>query len=329
MGRRFFCALLALCFLVGSAQAADYITWVDFDVSYAAMDRALQLDIESQGTEVPLSWIDLLALAATHCGGKNLTVRAVNRAREELLDPRSLSEQLGEQYKYFAYYREAYSAALGGLVGNYAIEVCDEAGNRVWKPTYGLKAFSPIAAGYGYSHYDDFGVGRSYGFRRKHLGNDLMGSLGTPIIAVEGGVVEAAGWNQYGGWRVGIRSHDRKRYYYYAHLRKDEPFAPGICEGAVVQAGDVIGFMGRTGYSTKENVNNIETVHLHFGLELIFDESQKECNSEIWIDVYQIVRLLERHRSSVRRNEETGAWERIYAFRDLDAEDWQPEPGEG
>ena len=80
--------------------------------------------------------------------------------------------------------------------------------------------------------------------------------------------------------------------------------------------------------STKENVNNIETVHLHFGLELIFDESQKECNSEIWIDVYQIVRLLERHRSSVRRNEETGAWERIYAFRDLDAEDWQPEPAE-
>ncbi len=41
--------------------------------------------------------------------------------------------------------------------------------------------------------------------------------------------------------------------------------------------------MGRTGYSTKENVNNIETVHLHFGLQPIFDESQKECNSGIWM----------------------------------------------
>ena len=77
--------------------------------------------------------------------------------------------------------------------------------------------------------------------------------------------------------------------------------------------------MGRTGYSTHENVNNIETVHLHFGLELIFDESQKECNSEIWIDVYQIVRLLSRHRSSVVKAAD-GTWQRVYAYRDLDAE---------
>lgn len=37
-------------------------------------------------------------------------------------------------------------------------------------------------------------------------------------------------------------------------------------EGDVVTAGDVIGYMGHTGYSTKENVNNIDTVHLHYGL---------------------------------------------------------------
>ena len=42
-------------------------------------------------------------------------------------------------------------------------------GEKIWKASYGLKAFSPIAAGYGYSHCDDFGVGRSYGFARKHL----------------------------------------------------------------------------------------------------------------------------------------------------------------
>lgn len=47
-----------------------------------------------------------------------------------------------------------------------------------------------------------------------------MGQVGTPVIAVESGYVEAIGWNQYGGWRLGIRSFDRKRYYYYAHLRK-------------------------------------------------------------------------------------------------------------
>ena len=75
----------------------------------------------------------------------------------------------------------------------------------------------------------------------------------------------------------------------------------------------LIGFMGRTGYSDKENTNNIETVHLHFGLQLIFDESQKECLSEIWIDVYDIVRLLDSHRSSMKNS-----GERLYPYKDLD-----------
>jgi murein DD-endopeptidase MepM/ murein hydrolase activator NlpD len=143
-----------------------------------------------------------------------------------------------------------------------------------------------------------------------------MGGLGTPVVAVEGGVVEAMGWNRYGGWRIGIRSFDSKRYYYYAHLQKDKPFADDMYVGRIVQPGDVIGFMGRTGYSDRENTNNIETVHLHFGMQLIFDESQKECNSEIWIDVYPIVRLLNQHRSTLKKVD--GVWRRAYSFVDLD-----------
>ena len=239
----------------------------------------------------------------------------MKKAANDLHSDRSPQELLGDTYKYYSYYHEAYSTALGGLLGSFAIE---KEGQMV--PAYGLKAFSPIAAGYGYSHCDDFGVGRSFGFKRKHLGNDLMGALGTPIVAVEGGVVEAMGWNRYGGWRIGIRSFDSKRYYYYAHLQKDHPFAENLQEGDMVQAGDVIGFMGRTGYSDKENVNNIETVHLHFGMQLVFDESQKECLSEIWIDVYDIVRLLSSHRASVQKT--ASGWQRKYPFQDLDLEDF-------
>ena len=66
-------------------------------------------------------------------------------------------------------------------------------------------------------------------------------------------------------------------------------------------------------------VNNIETVHLHFGLQLVFDESQKECNSEIWIDVYDIVRLLSHHRSSIVKTAE--GWKRLYPYTDLDIEE--------
>jgi len=292
---------------------ADPIKWVDFKVPYESLEYAMKCDIESFELEKHISWIDILAVAACRTGGR-CGLSSVKSAAAQLAGDRSPEELLGEAYKYYAYYKEAYLAALGGLVGSYEILV-----NGSWKQFYGLKAFSPIAAGYGYRHCSDFGVRRSFGFERKHLGNDLMGSLGTPIIAVEGGVVEAMGWNRYGGWRIGIRSFDSKRYYYYAHLKKDTPFADGLHIGDIVQAGDIIGFMGRTGYSDKENVNNIEAVHLHFGMELIFDESQKECLSEIWIDVYDIVRLLSSHRSSVSKTSD--GWQRLYHYRDLDVEE--------
>ena len=291
---------------------AEPIRWVDFGVPYESLKYAMDIDIETFDQEKHISWIDALALAACRTGGK-CGLTSVKKAATQLKGDLSPEELLGELYQYYPYYHEAYSAALGGLLGNFAIEVDGE-----MKPTYGLKAYSPIAAGYGYSHCSDFGNSRSFGFARKHLGNDLMGSAGTPIVAVEGGVVEALGWNRYGGWRIGIRSFDSKRYYYYAHLLKDHPFVEGLQQGDTVQAGDLIGFMGRTGYSDKENTNNIETVHLHFGMQLIFDESQKECNSEIWINAYDIVRLLSSHRSSIQKTQ-TG-WHRVYPFVDLDIE---------
>lgn len=311
--KRFSLLLGLLIPLLALPVQAEPIRWVDFQVPYESMKYALDQDIVTFDQEKHISWIDTLALAACRTGGK-CGLSSVKQAAADLKKDRSPEELLGDLYQYYTYYHAAYSAALGGLVGSYAIEKDGQ-----WVPTYGLKAFSPIAAGYGFSHCDDFGASRSFGFRRKHLGHDLMGSLGTPVVAVEGGVVEAMGWNRYGGWRVGIRSFDSKRYYYYAHLQKDTPFAPGLEVGDTVQAGDLIGFMGRTGYSDKENVNNIETVHLHFGLELIFDESQKECNSEIWIDVYQITRLLNAHTSSLRKTE--NGWERIYPYQDLDTEE--------
>ena len=226
-------------------------------------------------------------------------------------------EKLTEKMKYYNYYREAYGAVLDGFVGEFEIEVPSEDDPEVktWVKKYGLKAFLPIAKGYEYSHYDDFGVSRSYGYKRRHLGHDMMGQVGTPIIAVESGTVEALGWNQYGGWRIGIRSFDSKRYYYYAHLRKNFPYSLTLKEGDTVKAGDVIGYLGRTGYSAKENTNNIDTPHLHFGMQLIFDESQKEGNNEIWIDVYNIIRLLHRNKSETVKNMETKDYHRVYDIK--------------
>lgn len=192
----------------------------------------------------------------------------------------------------------------------------EEPPEMVWEQRYGLKGFSPIAREYYYHDFDDFGVSRSYGYKRRHLGHDMMGSVGTPVIAVESGYIEALGWNQYGGWRIGIRSFDGKRYYYYAHLRKNFPYNRSLVVGSIVTAGDVIGYLGRTGYSKTENVNNIQTSHLHFGLQLIFDESQKEGNNEIWVDCYALTKFLYKNRSLTVKDIETKEYSRFFSMKD-------------
>lgn len=295
-----------------------FIKWVDFNVTSEALNLTAKLDINSHNNdeEIKYNWIELLAYLACKNGGdfKNFKESDLNNLVNKIENGESITD-LSKDLKFYDYYYESYSAVLGNFIGNYQIETSNEDGSKSLKENYGLKAFLPIAKNYSFSHYDDFGNSRSYGFKRTHLGNDLMGSIGTPIVAVESGVVENLGWNQYGGWRIGIRSFDTKRYYYYAHLRKNHPYAEGLEEGMTVKAGDVIGYLGMTGYSTKENVNNINVPHLHFGMQLIFDESQVDSPNEIWIDVYQIIEFLKKNRSEVYMfNKETKDYIRKYDF---------------
>lgn len=333
----------------------DYIKWVDFTVSYEALCQAYEWDVETHGTEHEIDWVELLAYTAARTGGEfgRDALKTMDRAAEKLSEGETTMEELTEDLKYYGYYKEAYDAAIGGLVGEYWEEVPDagernggtmgqtadngagngaleqEPGNAAdeerggYSKKYGLKGYFPLARGFDYTHYDDFGVGRSYGYQRKHLGHDMMGLVGTPIMAVESGVVTALGWNQYGGWRIGISSFDGKRYYYYAHLRQNYPYAEGLQEGSVVTAGDVIGYMGHTGYSTTENVNNIKIVHLHWGLQLIFDESQKEGNNEIWIDVYPLTRFLAKHTQAAAKVEGTKEWRRTNKIVDPAVEEYE------
>ncbi|MCM1026461.1 MAG: M23 family metallopeptidase [Roseburia sp.] len=309
----------------------DYIKWVDFTVSYEALCSAYEWDVETHGAEHEIHWIDLLAYTAARTGGTfdKDALKTMEKAAKSLVDGDKTLEELTEDLKYFPYYREAYAAALGGLVGEYREEQTDEAGNVSYVDKYGLKGYFPLARGFDYTHYDDFGVSRSYGYKRQHLGHDMMGLVGTPIMAVESGVVTALGWNQYGGWRIGITSFDGKRYYYYAHLRQNYPYAEGLAEGSVVTAGDVIGYMGHTGYSTTENVNNIKIVHLHWGLQLIFDESQKEGNNEIWIDLYPLTRFLAKHTQAAEKVEGTKEWKRTTGIVDPAVEEYMEGKSEG
>jgi murein DD-endopeptidase MepM/ murein hydrolase activator NlpD len=108
---------------------------------------------------------------------------------------------------------------------------------------------------YGDSSYiDTYGSGRGDVSGGWHHGDDIFASLGTPLLAVAHGTVFSVGWNKIGGWRLWLRD-DSGNEFYYAHLSAYSPFA---VNGAIVDAGDVLGFVGNTGDAEGT------PYHLHF-----------------------------------------------------------------
>ena len=104
------------------------------------------------------------------------------------------------------------------------------------------------------SFIDTFGALRGDVSGDWHHGDDIFAALGTPILAVADGTVFSVGWNKLGGWRLWLRD-DQGNEFYYAHLSAYSPFA---VDGAIVQAGDVLGFVGSSGDAQGT------PYHLHF-----------------------------------------------------------------
>ncbi|MCE3011147.1 MAG: M23 family metallopeptidase [Proteobacteria bacterium] len=87
--------------------------------------------------------------------------------------------------------------------------------------------------------------------RRPHLGIDLAGPKGTPVLAAHDGVVIYAGRDFRGFGNMVLIEGSRGWASLYAHFHKIE-----VKEGQRVKQGQRIGQMGRTGRATG--------VHLHF-----------------------------------------------------------------
>ena len=129
---------------------------------------------------------------------------------------------------------------------------------------------------------------RTYGGERSHEGTDLMGDQmprGTyPVVSISDGFVEKTGWLEQGGWRIGIRTPSGL-YIYYAHLYG---YAKKWQPGDPVKAGELLGFMGDSGYSAVEGTTGNFPVHLHLGLYLRTDHYE-----ELSVNPYWILRYLE------------------------------------
>jgi murein DD-endopeptidase MepM/ murein hydrolase activator NlpD len=100
-----------------------------------------------------------------------------------------------------------------------------------------------------------FSLGRRHPvFRdwRAHKGIDYAAPVGTKIRTIGDGVVDFVGV-QRGYGKVVIVKHDRERSTLYAHMSK---FSAKVKEGERVDQGEVIGYVGQTGWASGP--------HLHF-----------------------------------------------------------------
>lgn len=121
----------------------------------------------------------------------------------------------------------------------------------------------PLAGGtYGVtSKFGWRGAVAKYTDRNFHNGIDFSAGEGTPIVAAHAGVAQAAYDNGgYGNYVTvsGSLGSEPAVTTYYAHMSNF--YEIGIGQTKVVEAGDVIGFVGTTGNSTGN--------HLHFGLKI-------------------------------------------------------------
>ena len=190
-------------FIWKSEEEKKYIKWVDFTPTYEALSQTAKLDIDSHNdpnSNIKYNWIELLSYLACKYGGdfKKYDNKDLINLTEKLQSGITMVE-LTKDMKNYAYYYEAYDAVLHEYIGEYQVEVTNSNNttnsnitvdsnvsenlntsnnsSTQYQTKYGIKAFLPIAKNYNFSHYDDFGNSRSYGYKRVHLGNDLMGSI--------------------------------------------------------------------------------------------------------------------------------------------------------
>lgn len=135
------------------------------------------------------------------------------------------------------------------------------------------------------SYVNSWMAERNYNGKGVHEGTDVIATKNErglyPIISMTDGTVTKKGWLEKGGYRIGITT-DSGAYFYYAHL---ESYAD-LEVGDKVKAGDVLGFMGDSGYGPEGTVGKF-VVHLHLGI-YIYPNGE-----ELSVNPYWVLRYIE------------------------------------
>lgn len=279
------------------SEEAMKLTEMSSNVLEDMLETAYQAHVKYAQKDIWIDFIELLAFGATKAQGdwENFDTKIIREAadaigKNPLADIRL--RDMSDDPDTFDFYCNIYGSIFPDYIGYYDVKINDDE----TETKYGMKNFYPMANGFKYTHYDDYGDERTYQGSSVHEGNDIMAAKRVPIIAIEDGTVENLGWNEWGGYRVGIRSHDGKRYYYYAHMLAEHPYAEGMRKDKSVHAGDVIGFVGATGYSPKEGTTDLFPSHVHVQIEVTYtiDGEEEKC----WINPYAPLKFIESHRKA-------------------------------
>ncbi len=138
------------------------------------------------------------------------------------------------------------------------------------------------------SYADSWMGERTYAGKRGHEGTDIMADRNQrglyPVVSITDGVISNIGWLDKGGYRLGITTADGT-YYYYAHL---DSYA-NIKEGSPVKAGELLGYMGDSGYGPEGTTGQFD-VHLHIGIYFYQD------GEEINVNPYHLLKFLENNK---------------------------------
>lgn len=135
--------------------------------------------------------------------------------------------------------------------------------------------------------YQDSWLSPRGGGARRHEGCDLFGEEDAPgeypVVSMTRGKVEQVGWLPLGGYRIGIRSPGGG-YFYYAHL---DSYGRDYKLGDQVKAGQILGFMGNTGYGKEGTAGEFPT-HLHLGIYV-----RTRNYTELSVNPYWVLRFLD------------------------------------
>ncbi|MDP8993160.1 MAG: M23 family metallopeptidase, partial [Actinomycetota bacterium] len=171
-------------------------------------------------------------------------------ARQVTDEEERLSDEVARRRAALAQAAEALQGADAGMVASRAQLMSGHAGGSL---VLGGLTF-PVAGRHTFA--DTFGAPRMFGtpFAHLHQGTDIFAAQGTPVVAIERGVLVRVGTDVLGGTKLWLVGAGGTRYF-YAHL---SAFALGVVEGKPVEAGEIVGFVGNTG-----NARGTPP-HLHF-----------------------------------------------------------------